>query len=141
MENLKFTIEELEKLLIDHEGYEKKPYVDTVGKITIGVGWNLSDKGLPESIIKQLLFQSILEAIEDCDALFENFADFSENRQLALVDMAFNLGRARLSRFNNMRKAIANGDWVKAGDEALDSKWAKQVKGRANTIAKMLKDG
>ena len=60
MENLKFTMDKLEQLLIDHEGYEKKPYTDTVGKITIGVGWNLSDKGLPEEIIQQLLFRGIM---------------------------------------------------------------------------------
>ena len=141
MENLKFTMDKLEQLLIDHEGYEKKPYTDTVGKITIGVGWNLSDKGLPEEIIQQLLFRGIMEAIEDCEVLFANFEKFSENRQLALVDMAFNLGRSKFSRFVNMRKAIANGDWIEASAQALDSRWAKQVGRRANTIANMLKEG
>ena len=55
--------------------------------------------------------------------------------------MAFNLGRSKFSRFVNMRKAIANGDWIEASAQALDSRWAKQVGRRANTIANMLKEG
>jgi len=141
MGSLKFSIDKLEELLIKHEGYEKFPYVDTVGKTTIGVGYNLSDRGLPDGIIKQLLFITMQEAIEDCEAIFVNYYDFSENRQLALADMAFNLGRNKLSGFVNMRKAIANGDWELAADEALDSRWAKQVGNRANVIAQMLRKG
>ena len=31
-----------------NEGLRSKPYVDTVGKVTIGVGRNLTDRGLSE---------------------------------------------------------------------------------------------
>lgn len=141
VENLHFRLDELEDLLKKHEGYEEKPYIDTVGKVTIGVGYNLTDRGLPRDMIEVLLFRCMQESIQDCRSLFVNFNEFSGNRQLALIDMMFNLGRGKLSKFVNMRKAIANGDWILAADEALNSKWATQVGNRAKTIADMLKKG
>jgi len=38
----------LEELLVHHEGLRLKPYLDTSGKWTIGVGRNLSDSGISE---------------------------------------------------------------------------------------------
>lgn len=35
----------------------------------------------------------------------------------ALVDMAYNIGVAKLARFTNLRAAIAHGDWVTAAGE------------------------
>ena len=49
--------------------------------------------------------------------------------------MAFNLGWPRLSRFKNMIEALKAGDYGRAADEALDSKWADQVGTRAERIA------
>ena len=42
-----------------HEGVEHKPYVDTVGKTTIGVGRNLDDVGLTDDEIDYLLDNDI----------------------------------------------------------------------------------
>ena len=36
----------LEKTLARHEGLQLKPYLDTVGKLTIGYGRNLDDVGI-----------------------------------------------------------------------------------------------
>ena len=42
---------DLVQQLTRDEGIRNKPYVDTVGKVTIGVGRNLSDVGLyPDEI-------------------------------------------------------------------------------------------
>ena len=45
----------LHALLEGHEGRRAFPYRDSVGKLTIGVGRNLSDRGLSEGEIDQLL--------------------------------------------------------------------------------------
>ncbi len=73
--------------------------------------------------------------------MFPSFDELSPNRQKALIDMMFNLGYTRLGKFIKMRKAIANGDYAEAASQMLDSKWAKQVKGRATTLAEMMHDG
>ena len=41
----------IEDLLILHEGVRRKPYLDTVGELTIGVGRNLDAMGLEENEI------------------------------------------------------------------------------------------
>ena len=38
----------IERQLIEHEGLEQKVYRCTAGKLTIGVGRNLEDKGITE---------------------------------------------------------------------------------------------
>ena len=38
-----------------HEGVEHMPYKDTVGKLTIGVGRNLDDRGLSDDEIDYIL--------------------------------------------------------------------------------------
>ena len=46
----------LTELLKKHEGIRSKPYKDTVGKITIGVGRNLDDVGLSnDEIINDIM--------------------------------------------------------------------------------------
>ena len=44
-----------------------------------------------------------------------------------MINMLFNLGLPRLLGFTNMWAAIQAGDYAKAADEMLDSKWAAQV--------------
>ena len=72
---------------------------------------------------------------------FDDFAALSPNRQRALVDMAFNLGRTRLAGFKAMWAALERGDYHAAAVEALNSKWARQVGPRAQRIAKMIREG
>ena len=47
--------EPLNALLIRHERLRLKPYTDTVGKLTIGVGRNLTDMGLTQDEVLLLL--------------------------------------------------------------------------------------
>jgi len=138
---LNFEIDELLDELERDEGRRKYLYQDTEGIWTIGIGYNIQEKGLPDNIINQLHLDVTREAIEETVKLFCNFDDYSANRQKALINMMFNLGFTRLSGFVKMRKAIANGDWFVAADEALDSKWAAQVGARAERIAQQLRFG
>ena len=66
------------------------------------------------------------------------FGELSETRKIVLINMYFNLGN-RLFKFNNMLYAIHAKDYEEAAKQMLDSKWAKQVKGRANELANMMK--
>lgn len=127
--------------LIRDEGLRLKPYQDTVGKLTIGVGRNLEDRGLNRAEALYLLDNDIASAQMDLGRVLPEFPTFSDARQRALLNMVFNLGRARFSGFRKMIAAIRAGHWDLAAREALDSRWAEQVGIRADRIAAMLRNG
>lgn len=58
-----------------------------------------------------------------------------------LINMSFNLGWTRLSGFVHMLAAGADSDWNKMADEALASRWAKQVGDRDLVIAALFRAG
>jgi lysozyme len=123
-----------------HEDRRTKPYVDTVGKITIGVGRNLTDKGLSDSEIDYLLMNDIRECTDDLKT-FLWWDDLDEVRRNVLIDMRFNLGPSRFRQFRATLMAVGMGDYVTASDQMLKSKWAAQVKGRARRLARMMATG
>ena len=128
------------QLRID-EDVRAKPYRDTVGKLTIGVGRNLDDVGLHPDEIALMLDNDIVAAELTARVLFPSFDGLSVNRRAVLVNMAFNLGQARLSGFGNMRAAVAAGEFYRAAEEMLDSKWAQQVGIRAQRLALQMREG
>lgn len=117
------------------EGLRLKPYKDTVGKLTIGIGRNLDDVGISESEARHLLGNDIEWVTEELDANMPWWRTMPEPAQRALANMAFNLGMPTLKLFLNMLAALQAGDYEKAAVEALDSRWARQVKCRADRIA------
>jgi lysozyme len=133
--------EELEEQLIRHEGLRLFPYKDTVGKLTIGVGRNIEDNGISEKEAMYLLKNDI----ERCSKILqENFYFYNfltHTRKCVLVNMCFNLGFPRLMGFKKMLAALETHDYDTAADEMEDSKWARQVKGRAVELANQMRDG
>lgn len=134
---------EIKTYIKRHEGKKLMAYTCSAGFLTIGYGRNLDANGISEAEADMLLSNDITRAIRELTALFQEqgFASFSEMRQIALIDMVFNLGISRFKRFNKMIAAIKAGDWAFAAKEALESKWAMQVGARAVEDAKMLKEG
>lgn len=123
-----------------HEGYRSHPYLDTVGKVTIGYGRNIDDNGISKEEAEILLDNDI----ERCRKELSPYRWYSEQPfgvQDALVNMCFNLGLARLLGFRKMIAALEVKDYTKASKEALDSKWATQVHQRAKDIALMIREG
>ena len=123
------------------EGCRLKPYRDTEGLLTIGVGRNLDDVGITSEEAYHLLESDIGWVMADLDRNAPWWRHLSEPRQRALVNMAFNLGWPRLSGFRNMLAALQAGDFERAAAEALDSKWARQVGARAARIANVIREG
>lgn len=128
------------QLRID-EDVRTHPYRDSVGKLTIGCGRNLDDKGLRHDEIAFMLDNDIIDAERDAAAIFVNFNTLSENRRAVLINMAFNLGRERLSRFKKFRAAVEASNFDMAAAEMMDSQWALQVGIRAVRLANKMKEG
>ena len=131
----------LHDLLLKHEGLRLFPYTDTVGKLTIGIGRNLSDRGISNSEAEILFENDVRLAELGLKSAFYNYDSFSENRKNALTDMVFNMGLSRFYGFKKMITATRSGDWARAADEMLDSLWANQVGNRATELANMVRNG
>jgi lysozyme len=125
-----------------HEGLRLKPYRCTAGKLTIGYGRNLEDRGITIDEANNLLRTDLRLAYTDARELAGTaWETMSERRKAVLVDMSYNLGRWRLSRFVQMWAAIRAGDYVRASREMKSSVWATQVGGRAAFLASVMEAG
>jgi lysozyme len=123
------------------EGVEKFPYLDTVGKTTIGVGRNLTDVGLSDTEIDLLLSNDIQKVLTQLQVRLPYFEALDPARQGVLANMTFNLGFAGLEGFPRMLSAFAQGDWERAASEMLESRWATQVGARAERLAEQTRTG
>lgn len=133
--------ETLIEMIKRHEGLRLKPYRDTVGILTIGYGRNLEDVGISEDEAELMLQNDIAGARKRLEEIFTAASTLSGPRYNVLVDMIFNLGPGGFMGFRKMRKAVEEGDFERAAQEMLDSKWAVQVKGRAEELARMMRQG
>jgi len=124
--------------LTRHEGCKTTVYLCTESIPTAGIGHALF--GLEEMAVgDEVSMEQVLEwfkedcdtAVKDCCAIFLNFASLPDQVKRVLVNMAFNIGRPRLSKFKNMITAVNEGNWVKAADEMVDSRWYNQVGNRS----------
>lgn len=142
--------------LVMHEGMRLKPYYCTKGKQTIGVGRNLDDnplteeekrvcgdweKGITKNAAFYLLRHDIERVEKECKKKIAFYELLDDERQYALLDMAFNLGIAGVLKFKKMLMAMACGYFEDAAKECLDSKYAKEVGQRAKRIAETIRTG
>ena len=126
--------------LVRDEGLKLEIYKCTAGKLTIGVGRNIEDRGITTSEARLLLANDVDIISDELTTNFPWWVSMPEPAHRALANMAFNLGVPRLSQFKNMLSALKKGDYGQAAKEALDSNWAKQVGDRANRIAKVFRE-
>jgi lysozyme len=129
------NIEALKVDLLRDEGCKLKPYVDTVGKVTVGIGRNLTDNGITLEEARHLLENDITAVIVELDRVLPWWRAMPEPKGRALANMAFNLGLPRLLKFSKMLTALECGEYDMAADEAMASKWAAQTGERAERIA------
>ena len=123
------------------EGLRLLPYVDTVGKISIGYGRNLTDNGINQLEADAMLRQDVQRTWNDLIHAFPDVESLDSVRQSVLGNMAFNLGVSRLSKFVGMWDAVQRGDFQTAASEMLNSEWAKQVGARATRLAASMASG
>lgn len=119
-----------DQLIVD-EGLRLKPYKDTKGILTIGVGRNLDDVGISHDEAMALLDNDIASHAADLDRELPWWSRLDAARQLVLANMAFNLGIQRLLMFKKMLDHLARGECDAAADEMQASAWAGQVGPRA----------
>jgi GH24 family phage-related lysozyme (muramidase) len=125
-------------------------YEDSEGKLTFGAGV-LVDKDLMKSMGKKSfkvgdeISQSTIDnealkrwnsSVRQAKELYPNLTNKQVN---PIAEMVYQMGKAGVNQFKDMRKAIEAGDADAAKKAALASKWAKQTPKRAKEVAERLR--
>jgi len=141
--------EQIKEDLIRHEGYVREIYLCSEGYPTFGVGHLVTEEdpeytwpiGTPveDERILSAFHDDYQDAYTDACAVFLNLESQPNDVIRVCVNMAFNLGRTRLSQFKNMIKAVNEGDYNKAADEMIDSRWYHQVGRRSQELVEIMR--
>ena len=138
-----------EQLKID-EGIKYEIYEDHLGYATFGIGHLITDKdpeyGWPvgtkvsEDRVNEVFKTDVEKFIRETKKVFPDLDNKPDNIQLVLVNMCFNLGAPRLSKFHKFIAAINNEEWIEAAVEMMDSRWANQTCARAQRLKHIVLD-
>jgi lysozyme len=127
------------------EGVRRFPYKDINGHTTTGVGRNLDAVPLSDDEIELMLQNDVKRALTALETRLPWYPAVDPIRQAVLQNMCVNLGFEGLEEFKEMLAAVAQGDWRKAAQEMLNSKWAAQVGKepgeRADRLAYQMREG
>lgn len=127
-------IKEVVKQLETDEGYRAMPYKDTLDNWTFGHGLTYIT---PEESL--LIVTKRVEELHQRLKLNMWYRRLNEQRQQVILNMAYNLGYSGLLTFNKMISAIKRGDFDRAANEILNSRYAKQVGARADRLAERMR--
>lgn len=157
-----FITPELQDSLSHHEGYKTKPYKDSLGYETVGIGhrvvaddpvlsqtlgndWRnvLNTRELSDKEVRAIFMadaQKAQESVMQAGAQYGiNVAQLPPVIRNTLIEMSFQMGS--VSGFPNMMKAIADGNYKDVPKHMLDSQWFKsQTPKRAWGMAKRISD-
>ena len=145
--NVELCKEEIKR----HEGEVLEIYKDSLGYKTLGIGhlcqpedpeykWEVGTK-VPQEVVDMYYEDDFKKHYIEAIHVFgseEDFEKLPEVIQRVLVNMCFNLGGSRLSKFRNMLKACRNHDWKTMAVEMEDSRWYNQVGGRSRELQMMV---
>jgi lysozyme len=147
------NIEQCKADIKRHEGEVLEIYMDSLGYKTLGVG-HLCQPNDPEyswevgTSVSQKVVDMYYE--DDFDKHYkeaihvfgsqEDFYKLPEKIQHVLVNMCFNLGGSRLSKFKNMLKACREHNWKEMSAQMQDSRWFTQVGRRSIELQQTVLD-
>ena len=120
------------------EGWRGKCYVDSTGHGTIAFGIKLP---LTREEGGMLLRHRLGETEHRLAAAWPPFKSLSQPRQRALLEMGYVLGVRGVLGFRRALGALEAGNFAKAADEVLDSRFARQLPVRAGRLAAAIRSG
>ena len=144
-------LERLATQLAEHEDVRLQVYDDATGRPilpgdtvqghpTIGVGRKLDDdRGVSHDEAMMLLRNDLVWVARKAET-YGFWGKLDTARQMVVMNMIFNMGN-RFDGFKKMHAAMDAGDYAEAAVQMLDSRWAAQVKGRANMLADQMREG
>jgi lysozyme len=129
-----FDLAILTEELTQDEGTRAFPYTDTKGHLSIGIGHNLSAKGITAAAIDFLFAGDV----DDCCAVMDRNIDWWRalpmSKQRVMINLVFNMGWASFSQFHHFLAAMEAEDWPTAAAQLKDSVWFHQVGDRGPRV-------
>ena len=134
-----------------HEGEVLEIYKDSLGYKTLGVGhlckpedpeydWEVGTP-VTQEVVDMYYENDFVTHLAETIHIFgseEDFEKLPEVIQRVLVNMCFNLGGTRLSKFRNMLKACREHNWKEMSVQMQDSRWYGQVGRRSKELQDMV---
>ena len=141
--------EEVKAMIKRHEGVRNRPYKDSLGLWTVGVGHLIGDgKSLPPEYDRTFsddeintMFEEDYAAHKAAAEQIPGFNNLNPTGQGALTDLTFNMGGKWYKRWPKFTKNISEGNTEEAAKSLEDSKWYGQVGNRAPEIVSMIRAG
>ena len=137
-----------EQLKID-EGVKYEIYLDHLGYPTFGIGHLITEAdeehgkpvGTPitEERVNSVFDKDVEIYVSEAKKVFPKLAELPSEAQEVIVNMTFNMGAPRLSKFKKFIAAVEARNWDTASVEMMDSRWAKQVGNRAIRLRDRIK--
>lgn len=118
--------------VIEHEGFEEKPYQCSENVWTFGHGLTFITEDESRDIVRQRLINIRERLLETNPWLYGAVLE-------VMTEMVFQLGWKGCHNFKKMWNALASSNYSRAADEMLDSKWAKQTPARAEELAGIIR--
>lgn len=131
-------LDRIRKRLIQEEGLKLKLYHCTAGKLTIGVGRNVEDRGITHETAMQMLNEDIDICVGELEKNISWFDEAPAKIQEVLIDLCFNMGINRLMGFVKTLHKLKTGAYKEAAEELLDSRYAASVPNRAKRNADII---
>lgn len=138
------SLSDLKKRVELHEGKVNTPYLDSLGKMTLGIGHLVTkednidpDKEYSDEFIYDLFDKDFDKAIEGAARVCQGM-DLPDRKFGVFIEMAFQLGATGLSKFKKALAAARDHDWQMCHDQLLDSRWYKQTPNRAKQLAQIM---
>lgn len=141
------------QILNFEEGFRSKPYRDSLGYPTVGVGFLIGPKGADLSNYTFSLSKNVsdvwleelangrLTQMKARPAICSALKQCNPARTDILISMAYQLGTEGLAGFKNTLAMIAAGNFTGASSGMLDSLWNKQTPKRAQRHAEVMRTG
>jgi lysozyme len=137
---------DIKAMIKRHEGVRYKPYKDSVGLWTVGVGHLIGNGKSPGPYEGKTLSEQEVNDIFEKDYAFHKeaakkapgWSKANDTQKAALVDLTYNMGPSWHKKFKNTAKKMEEGDFHGASEELKNSKWYTQVGKRAVEITTML---
>jgi lysozyme len=141
--------QDIKNMIIKHEGIRYRPYKDSLGLWTVGVGHLIGDgKTLPQEYNREFSEEEVMAMFEKdyihhrkAAEKIPGFNNANGRGQGALTDLTFNMGPTWYKGWPNFQKHLAAGNADGAAASLESSKWYGQVGNRAPVIVDHIRNG
>tara|TARA_R100001594_G_scaffold48794_2_gene81688 strand:- start:4853 stop:5281 length:429 start_codon:yes stop_codon:yes gene_type:complete len=138
-------MEEIKQRIKEHEGFRDTVYADSLGKSTVGYGHLVLDtddfvEGVtyPKDQLEDLFDKDFNTACEEANKLIGE-TPLNHIAKGVIIEMVFQLGRPRCSKFLKMWQALREENYDEAANQMIDSAWHKQTTSRCESLAALMR--